>query len=312
MKDVTDRAETLRSSTAEVRLTADGPEIERLLEDAHSWGELRGSIRAVSTVAVKRTADLLPGCQPLSPGGIEVLVERDDEGFRIRVTVRGIAVADFDMEALTGASVGSLHALERLRYRANRIELGGARLLSSRGGLADWREEVSPPVRAGVVVLSDSVHAGNKVDKAGVAVRDRLLELGSVDVPVYEILPDEPDRLRARAQELIDDGLDLLVTVGGTGLWSRDRTVEAIQALIDRPVPGISEAARAHGQRRIPYAMLSRGVSGLAGSTMILTFPGSTKGALESCDAVFPGLLHAFRIMRDPSHDRTSSPSSHS
>ncbi len=311
MKDITDRPETLRIATAEAFLGLDPTAVTRLRSGGEGWGELLGSIRAVVVTAVKRTAELLPGCHPLPLGGIGVAAEVEEAGLRLQVTVRAVAASGVEMEALTGASIGILHAYDRLATGTER-DLEGVRLIGSRGGPEDWSETIDPPVRAGVIVLSDSVHAGTKEDRAGVAVRDRLIALGSVEVPVYEVLPDEPETLRKRAVELIEGGLDLLLTVGGTGLWSRDRTVEAVEELIDRPVPGISEAARAYGQRRIPYAMLSRGVSGLAGSTLILTFPGSTKGAIESCDAVFPGLLHAFRIMRNPSHDYSSSPPSHS
>ena len=96
--------------------------------------------------------------------------------------------------------------------------------------------------------------------------------------------------------------MDLVLTTGGTGFGPRDRTPEAMAAVIEREVPGIPEAARAHGAERTPYSMLSRGRAGLRGSTLIVNLPGSSRGVAESLDALFPGILHAFKMIRGGGH----------
>ena len=97
----------------------------------------------------------------------------------------------------------------------------------------------------------------------------------------------------------------LIFTTGGTGLGPRDVTPEATLKVIDRSVPGIVEAIRKHGRDRTPFAMLSRGEAGVRGDSVIINLPGSSKGALESLQSLFPGLLHIFPMMQGKGHGQT-------
>ena len=104
-------------------------------------------------------------------------------------------------------------------------------------------------------------------------------------------------------KQLCDDGALLILSTGGTGLGPRDVTVEATKEIIDREIPGIMETARAYGQERTPYAMLSRGLAGQRGDTLIINLPGSSKGVEECLNAIFPAVLHGYKMMKGFGHD---------
>lgn len=149
--------------------------------------------------------------------------------------------------------------------------------------------------RAAVVTVSDKGAAGEREDRSGAVVREMLEEAG-LEVARREIVPDDVERLEALLREICDEGADLVVTTGGTGVSPRDVTPEATLAVIDKEVPGLAEAMRAESLRVTPHAMLSRAVCGLRGSSLIVNLPGSPKGARECLQVVLPAVPHALEV----------------
>jgi molybdenum cofactor synthesis domain-containing protein len=158
-------------------------------------------------------------------------------------------------------------------------------------------------IRVGILTVSDLGSRGEREDTAGKALKEKVEEMGwSVDR--YEIVPDETGVISDRLREWADDtGLQLILTTGGTGFADRDATPEATLEVLDKQAPGIPEAMRAAGQKKTPMAILSRGVAGIRGHTLILNLPGSMKGAVDSFEAVREALPHAIDvILGKPGH----------
>jgi len=161
-------------------------------------------------------------------------------------------------------------------------------------------EERGGPIRARVVVASNRAAAGVYEDTSGPLVVQRLRELGcEVDEPV--VVPDGlpvAEALRAAVAERVD----VVVTSGGTGVSPTDRTPEVTRGVLDYEVPGIAEAIRAHGAPSVPTAILSRGLAGVAGRTLVVNLPGSTGGARDGMAVLAGVLAHTVDQLRGGDH----------
>jgi molybdopterin adenylyltransferase len=152
-------------------------------------------------------------------------------------------------------------------------------------------------IRVAVVTVSDSVVAGTRDDRSGPALRDRVLALGWM-VSALELVPDESEQIAAVLRRLADSGdVTVILTTGGTGVALRDITPEATRGVIEREIPGLGELMRAEGLKFTPTAVLSRGIAGLRGRTLIVNLPGSPKGAVESFDAIAKLIPHTVDLL---------------
>jgi molybdopterin adenylyltransferase len=149
-------------------------------------------------------------------------------------------------------------------------------------------------VTAAVLTVSDGVSAGERDDASG-DVLEELLHGEGFDV-VRKVVPDDAPLITAAIRELVEDGSLLILTTGGTGFAPRDVTPEATSAVIDREAPGIAEAIRADAVARTPHALLSRGVAGLSGSSLVVNLPGSPGGCRDGFAVIRPALRHGLEL----------------
>ena len=151
-------------------------------------------------------------------------------------------------------------------------------------------------VRAGIITVSTRGAAGERVDESGPAMREGLAGAGH-QVVAATVVADDVNAVANAILEAIRAGANVVLTSGGTGLSPNDVTPEATRRVIDREVPGIAEALRARSLAKTPHGMLSRGVAGAVGSTLVVNLPGSPRAVKESLDVLLPVLGHAVELL---------------
>jgi molybdenum cofactor synthesis domain-containing protein len=149
-------------------------------------------------------------------------------------------------------------------------------------------------MRAAVLTVSDGVSAGVREDTSGDVLEELLV--GERFEVERSVVPDDADAIADAIRALGDSGVSLVLTTGGTGFAPRDVTPEATRRVIDREAPGLAEAIRADALARTPHALLSRGVAGIRGATLVVNFPGSTGGCRDGFEVVRPALRHGLEL----------------
>lgn len=304
MVDITHKIVTKRTATAQAIVKVGNPStIQAIKDKTVPKGDVLEVARTAGLFAVKNTSNAIPDCHPLPIEFTEIKYEILEMEIQIEITVKTIYKTGVEVEAMHGASIVALTMYDMLKPIDKNVEISTVKLLHKKGGKSDFNDAKSLNLSVGVVVCSDSVSTGKKQDSAGKAITSKLEKLG-LEVSNYIIIPDEVSDIQKTVKNLAENKTDLVIFTGGTGLSARDITPEAIIPLLDRRIPGIEEAIRSYGQDRMPYAMLSRSVVGFVGSTLVIALPGSTNGASESMDAIFPAVLHLFKIINGYNHGK--------
>ena len=159
------------------------------------------------------------------------------------------------------------------------------------------KKDMNNLLKIAVITVSDKGYRGQREDRGGKYIVDYFKQKGW-KVSEYCIVPDEKDIIRNKLMEICDENIaSLILTTGGTGFSPRDITPEATREVLDREAPGFSELIRMEGQKKTPRAILSRGVSGIRKSTLIINLPGSIKGVKDSLELIYRPLPHGIDIL---------------
>ncbi|MFL6490392.1 MAG: bifunctional molybdenum cofactor biosynthesis protein MoaC/MoaB [Nitrososphaera sp.] len=302
MFDIGDKSETLRIATARAIVKVGSKTIQLIKEGKSPKGNIVDAARISATMAAKRTWDLLPYCHPIPIDHIKVDILINTESIEVEVQVKTTWKTGVEMESLTGASIAALTIYDMLKPVDESLVIESIKLLAKSGGMKDFHEKYTKPLKAVVIVISDSVSKGERPDKSGKLAVERLNSCG-FEVVDYRVIPDDVSQIESSLIIASDERkVDLVLTCGGTGLGPHDVTPEATGKILDKEAIGISEALRMHGQKRTPLSMLSRGAAGVRGKTVIVNLPGSVKAVSESLDALIPGILHASKMLGGHGH----------
>ncbi|SNR16996.1 bifunctional molybdenum cofactor biosynthesis protein MoaC/MoaB [Tenacibaculum jejuense] len=302
MVDITHKSNTLRIATAQaiVKVSSQAT-INAIQNDTVPKGNVFAMSKAAGLLGVKKTPELLPDCHPMPIEFTGVTYEIEGLNVVVKVTVKTIYKTGVEVEAMHGASVVALNMYDMLKPIDKGVEIHAIKLLQKKGGKTSYPVKDVSEVKAAVIVCSDTIFEGKGEDKSGKLIKEKL-EGYQVTTKEVEVVPDDFDTIQQRVLALKEE-FSLIVLTGGTGLSARDTTPEAILPLLDKRIVGAEETIRRYGQERMPYAMLSRSVVGtIDNNCLVLALPGSSKGVVESLDAVFPHLFHSYKVLTGERH----------
>jgi molybdenum cofactor biosynthesis protein MoaC len=301
MVDITHKQNSLRKAiaTAIVKVSKQAT-VDAIKNKQVPKGDVFEFSRAAGLLAIKKTSDVIPDCHPLPVEFAAITYSIQDLQILINVEVHTIYKTGVEVEAMHGASVVALVMYDMLKPIDKAIEISTIKLECKSGGKTDLKFDVSH-LKCAVIVCSDSVSKGEKEDKSGKKISGKL-EQFNVSTSDYKIISDDVDVIQSTLKNYAKQNFDLVIFTGGTGLSLRDNTPDAIRPLIEKEIPGIMETARNYGQQRMPFAMLSRGIAGFVKNTLVLALPGSARGVEETMDALFPQVLHVFKVREGTGH----------
>ena len=302
MVNITHKSNSLRKAIAcaVVKVSAETT-IQAIQNKLVPKGDVFAFAKVAGLFAVKKTSNTIPDCHPLPIEYTDIRFSIQGLSIEIEVEVHTIYKTGVEVEAMHGASIAALTLYDMLKPIDKNIEIQNIRLLQKHGGKSSYGTKQLLNLNAAVIVCSDSVFQQTAHDKAGLAVIEKLKQY-HINTIQYSVIADDANAIKAQVEANTHDAIQLLLFVGGTGVSKRDITPDIIQPLLETELQGVMEAARRYGQERMPYAMLSRSVAGFIKNTLVLTFPGSTKGAEEYLDALFPHILHVFEVKNGEKH----------
>ncbi|MFM1929863.1 MAG: hypothetical protein RL387_1191 [Bacteroidota bacterium] len=302
MVNITHKSSTLRIAVATGIVKVSKQEtIDTIQNKLVPKGDVFEFSRAAGLFACKKTYEVIPDCHPLPIEYTSITHEIEGLKIKIRVEVHTVYKTGVEVEAMHGVAVTALTMYDMLKPIDQHIEIGSIKLEEKKGGKTDIKYAYPESLKVAVITCSDTISKEDGVDKSGEIVVENLKK-HHLTVANKKIISDDFETIQNETKQLVEAGYQLILFTGGTGLSSRDVTPDAIKPLLEREVPGVMEAARNYGQDRTPYAMLSRGIAGFVGESLIITLPGSPKGAEESMNAIFPYILHVFRVKEGVKH----------
>ena len=321
MADVRRKRVTARRAVAIGELNAGPAAFAQIVERRLPKGDAMVMAEIAGLQGAKNASQLMPLCHPLPLEYIDVRCEPITERHAVRVycEVATFARTGVEMEALAGASAALLTLYDLTKPVEPALSIGGVRLLFKEGGkkglwlhpdgMSDAERDHYKPrgvtkldnVSAAVITLSDRASRGEYSDASGPLLVERLRELGA-NVSDVELHPDEPGPLAERLRTLAEQGVQLVLCTGGTGLGPRDRTPEALAIVADRHIDGIGELFRSESSQHTPLAWLSRAQAVLIDTTLVIALPGSAKAVAQGMDILAPILAHALSMAAGGGH----------
>ena len=299
MVDVTDKVSTVRTAKAKGIIFLLSETISAIQDDVLPKGNVLTTASVAGIQAAKKTAELIPMCHQLNLSFVDVEFDVQTESIVIKSTIKTKETTGVEMEALTAVSAAALTIYDMCKAVDKTMSIGEINLVEKVGGKSDHATEYRPKV--GVITLSDGVSSGKNKDKSGPILIRGFTDSGC-SIEQEKVLSDGSDELMSTIQKWIKDGVELIITTGGTGLGPRDLTIETLEEIFDSKLPGVEQALHAYGRGKVKTAMLSRLTAGVVDGAIVICLPGSTGAVKDALNVLIPTIFHSFHMMKGEKH----------
>ena len=299
MVDVTEKTPSIRRARAEGIITLRADTINLIQNEAMPKGNVLTAAKIAGIQAAKKTWDMIPMCHQLNLSFVDLEFELDREQIMIRSIVKTRESTGVEMEALTAVSTAALTIYDMCKAVDKTMTISAIKLVEKIGGKSDHAIEYRP--RVGIITMSDSISAGKSEDRSGPMLLKGFTDSGCKG-DHQKVLPDGSEELIPTIEAWIQDGVELIITTGGTGLSPRDLTIQMVENNFDSRLPGIEQALHAYGRGKVKTAMLSRLTAGVVKGTIVVCLPGSTGAAKDALKVLIPTIFHSFHMMKGEKH----------
>ena len=299
MVDVTDKTATERMAKAEGKIHLQQATIALKQDDSIPKGNVLTTAKIAGIQSAKKTAEIIPMCHQLKLSLVEMEFELGSELVIIRAIVKTREATGVEMEALTAVSTAALTMDDMCKAVDKTMTSGAIKLAEKIGGKSDHAVEYRPSV--GIITMSDSISADKREDKSGPILVKGFADSGC-KADHLKVLPDGAEELIPTIESWIKDGVELIITTGGTGLGPRDLTLQFVENKFDSKLPGIEQALHAYGRDKVKTAMLSRLTAGVINGAIVICLPGSTGAVKDALKVLIPTIFHSFHMMKGEKH----------
>jgi molybdenum cofactor biosynthesis protein MoaC len=299
MVDVTEKTPSIRRARAEGIIMLQADTINLIQNEAIPKGNVLNAAKIAGIQAAKKTWDMIPMCHQLNLSFVDIEFELDREQIMIRSIVKTRESTGVEMEALIAVSTAALTIYDMCKAVDKTMTISAIKLVEKIGGKSDHAIEYRP--RVGIITMSDSITAGKSKDRSGPILLKGFTDSGCKG-DHQKVLPDGSEELLPTIETWIQDGVELIITTGGTGLGPRDLTIQMVENNFDSRLPGIEQALHAYGRGKVKTAMLSRLTAGVVKGTIVVCLPGSTGAAKDALEVLIPTIFHSFHMMKGEKH----------
>jgi len=299
MVDVTNKISNNRIAKAEGKITMLPETISAIQSSSLPKGNVLTTAKIAGIQAAKKTSDLIPMCHQLNLSNIDIVFKIESSAITISSEVNVKDATGVEMESLTAVSIAALTIYDMCKGIDKTMLISEIKLIEKVGGKTDHITDYRPSV--GIITISDSISKSKGEDISGLILSDGFKD-ADCTVDYQCVLPDGSKELLSTIKEWSSQGVELIITSGGTGLGPRDLTVETLEGNFNLNLPGIEQALHAYGRSKVKTSILSRLKAGLIGKSIVICIPGSPGAAKDTLNVLIPTIFHSFHMMKGEKH----------